>query len=121
MEENLNSVDYSSFLENLQNSNLDIYDKVQEILNYFKDKDEQEQKEKEQQAKEQEQQAKEQSEEIDYNSLMYQELQQISKQTEYNKNLEYLESINNLLISAILILGIILGVMSFNSLARFFK
>lgn len=120
MEENIiNDVDYSEFLSSLQSSNLDIYDKVNEILTYFQEKDKLEKEKEEKQLKEQEQENKSELEELeeqkDYNVLFHEELIKIESNT------QYLESINNLLISMVLILGIILGVLSFNLIARFFK
>lgn len=126
-ENNINVVDYSDFLGNLQQSNLDIYDKVDKILIYFQEKDKQEKEKEQQELKEQQEkdklelQEQEDEEVIDYNSMFHEELIKIQSNTEYCKNLELLDSINNLLICIVLFLGIIVGIMSFNSLARFFK
>lgn len=128
MEENyINDVDYSNFLDSLQQSNLDIYNKVDEILTYNQNRDklqyEKELKEKQdlEEKENNEKELKENEDIIDYNSMFHEELIKIESNTQYCNNLEYLESINNLLISIVLFLGIILGILSFNSLARFFK
>lgn len=125
-ENNINVVDYSNFLDSLQQSNLDIYDKVDKILTYFQEKDKLQIEKEKQELKEKEEQDKleleknklelEKDIEVqDYNKMFHEELVKIENNT------QYLDSINNSLFCIVLGLAIIIGIMSFNTLARFFR